>query len=436
MSAQASYFKLGLFVVVATALLCAGVIVLGAGKLFERKFVIETYMTESVEGLGVGSAVKYKGVEMGEVSDIIIAARKYDPKMLQEGRIQSPILVELAILRKMAPDMSETEIVTWLRQAEEAGFRARLASSGLTGPTFVELVYLDPEQFPAPEISWTPPALYLPSAPSTSQVLINAVQGILDKLKSLELKKVVDDLDTLLVNANGKLDELDVGTISTDATGLLEDLRAKIDAVDTKKINDEAVSFLEEIRASNDRLQEILNNPNIDPSLEDLRATLQNAKDATARIDEILKDPKIRELIDNLSSAGAELTPTLEDLRRAVRRIDRLIAAQQANIESVIDELNKAMSNIRAITEDAKENPARILFGDPPPRLEDRRRPMNQTLHVHLCRSVLLVLSATLGACGLSKPYPAKQLYALDVPPPSRYASGSGADRCACSRSA
>jgi len=53
---------------------------------------------------------------------------------------------------------------------------------------------------------------------------------------------------------------------------------------------------------------------------------------------------------------------------------------------------------------------------------------MNQTLHVHLCRSVLLVLSATLGACGLSKPYPAKQLYALDVPPPSRYASGSGAD--------
>jgi len=183
-----------------------------------------------------------------------------------------------------------------------------------------------------------------------------------------ELKKVVDDLDALLVNANGKLDELDVGTISTDATGLLEDLRAKIDAVDTKKISDEAVSFLEEIRASNDRLQEILNNPNIDPSLEDLRATLQNAKDATARIDEILKDPKIRELIDNLSSAGAELTPTLEDLRRAVRRIDRLIAAQQANIESVIDELNKAMSNIRAITDDAEQNPARILFGDPPPR--------------------------------------------------------------------
>ena len=368
MSTQASYFRLGLFVVVATALLCAGVIVLGAGKLLERKYIVETYMTESVEGLGVGSAVKYKGVELGEVSNILIAARRYDPQALTEGRIKSPILVELAILQKMIPKLSEAEFATWLKLAGAAGLRARLASSGLTGPTFVELVYLDPEDYPAPEIGWSPPALSIASAPSTSQVLISSVQSILEKLKSLELRKVVDDLDTLLVNANTKLDQLDVGTISTDATGLLEDLRAKIDAVDTKKISDDAVAFLEEIRKSNDRLQDILNNPNIDPSLEDLRATLQNAKDATARIDEILKDPKVQELIDNLSSAGAELTPTLDDLRRAVRRIDRLIASQQANIGSVIDELNKAMANIRALTEDAKQNPSRILFGDPPPR--------------------------------------------------------------------
>jgi paraquat-inducible protein B len=372
MSAQSSYFKLGLFVIAATTLLVAGVIVLGAGKLLERKFTIETYMVESVEGLGVGSAVKYQGVVMGEVSNILIAARKYDPDLMS---MRSPILVELAILRKKVPNLSEPELATWIRQASEAGFRARLASSGLTGPTFVEFVYLDPEQFPAPEISWTPPAMYLPSAPSTSQVLISSVQGILEKLKSLELKKVVDDLDTLLTNANGKLDELDVGTISTDATGLLEDLRAKIDAVDTKKINDEAVSFLEEVRRSNDRLQEILNNPNIDPSIEDLRATLHNARDATARIDEILKDPKIRELIDNLSSAGTELTPALEDVRRAVRRVDRLLAAQQTQIESVIDELNKAMTNIRAITDDAKQNPSRILFGDPPPRSKSGDNP-------------------------------------------------------------
>ncbi len=368
MTTQAGYFKLGLFVLIATALLCGGVIILGGGKLLEHKVTIETYMTQSVEGLGQGSAVKYRGVELGEVSDLMIAARKYDPAALKEGHMKSPILVELAIVRKRLGTISDAELESWLKRAVEVGLRARLASSGLTGPTFVELVYLDPEDFPAPPVNWTPPRLYIPSAPSKSQVLITAVQGILDKLRSLDLKKTLDDLDTLLENANTKLDGLDVHKLNDDAVGTLEDLRAKIDALDTKKISDEAVTFIAEIRKSNDRLQEILNNPNIDPSLEDLRATLQNAKDATARIDTLIKDPKVEALVDNLSDASGELSPTLDDLRRAVRRIDRLIASQQANIESVIEELNRAMENIRAVTEDATQNPARILFGDPPPR--------------------------------------------------------------------
>lgn len=368
MSAQASYFKLGFFVLTATALLCAGVIVLGAGKLLERKVFIETFMTQSVEGLVKGSAVKYRGVELGEVSGISIAARKYHPESMKDGRIKSPILVELAILRKHLPDVSNEELKAWLEQAIEAGFRARLASSGLTGPTFVELAYLDPAQFPKPTLDWTPTTFYIPSAPSTTQVLIGAIQDILAKVKSLDLEKALNDLDNLLENANAKVQQLDLGTISDDAVAVLQDVRTKIDAVDTKKISDQAVAFLEEIRKSNDRLHEILDNPNIDPSIEDLRATLQNAKDATARVDEILKDPKVEALITNLSNASGELSPTLDDLRRAVRRIDLLIASEQANIESVIEELNRAMMNIRAITEDATQNPSRILFGDPPPR--------------------------------------------------------------------
>jgi uncharacterized lipoprotein YmbA len=52
---------------------------------------------------------------------------------------------------------------------------------------------------------------------------------------------------------------------------------------------------------------------------------------------------------------------------------------------------------------------------------------MIQNLHVLMRISSFLILTMTLAACGLSKPYPAKQLYALDVPPPVRYASGTGA---------
>lgn len=344
MSAQANYFKLGLFVIVATILLCGGVIVLGGGQLFEKTFTIETYMTESVEGIAEGSAVKYRGIELGEVTNIMTARRKYDREAMKEGHIGTTVLVELAIRASSIDNPSEAVLKSWLQKAVAAGYRARTASSGLTGPAYIELVYLDPVEFPPPEVAWTPPDLYIPSAPSTMQVLINSVQGILKKVEKLDLEAVVTDADTLLKNANTKVGDLD-----------------------TKKISDEAVAFIAEIRKSNVRLQEILNNPSIDPAIADLRATLENAKKATARIDEVLHDPRVEKLLADLDRAGDQLPPALQDVRRAVRRIDRLVETQQATIESALTELNQALRNVKNITDDAKENPARILFGEPPP---------------------------------------------------------------------
>lgn len=51
---------------------------------------------------------------------------------------------------------------------------------------------------------------------------------------------------------------------------------------------------------------------------------------------------------------------------------------------------------------------------------------MTHSLDVQLRRALPIVLAALLGACGLSKPYPAKQLYALEVPPPAGPASEPG----------
>lgn len=344
MSAQSYHFKLGLFVIAGTALLVAGVIGLGGAKLFERTFTIETYMTESVEGIAKGSAVKYRGIELGQVTDVRTARSKYDPDAIKEGHIGSTVLVELAIRADAIGNPSPTALRAWLQKAVAAGYRVRTAASGLTGPAFIELVYLDPADFPPPKIDWTPPDLYIPSAPSTTQVLVGAVQSILKKLEKLDLEAVVSDADTLLKNANTKIGDLD-----------------------TKKLGDEAVAFLQEIRKSNERLQQILNNPSIDPAIDDLRATLENAKKATARIDEVLHDPRVEKLLADMDRAGDQLAPALQDIRRAIRRIDLLVQTQQSTIESALTQLNEALGNIKVITDDASQNPARILFGEPPP---------------------------------------------------------------------
>ncbi len=346
MSAQANYFKLGLFVIVGTTLLCGGVIALGGAKIFERTFTVETYMTESVEGIAKGSAVKYQGIELGQVANVMVAARKYDPDIMKEGRIGSTVLVDLAIRASALNDPSGAVLKPWLQKAVAKGLRARTASSGLTGPAFIELVYVDPSEFPPPPLTWKPPELYIPSAPSTMQVLISSVKVILKKIEKLDLDTVIKDADSLLKNADGKIADLDM-----------------------KRISDEAVAFLSEVRKSNDRLQQILNNPAIDPAIDDLRATLENAKKATDRINQILHDPRVENLLANLDKAGDQLPPAIQDFRRAIRRIDRLIETQQSTIESALMELNEALKNVKDLTGDAKENPSRILFGEPPPRV-------------------------------------------------------------------
>ena len=66
MSQKANYFKLGLFVIGAAVAAVLVLIIIGTGRWFERKVIIETYFKESVQGLDIGSRLKYRGVSIGE----------------------------------------------------------------------------------------------------------------------------------------------------------------------------------------------------------------------------------------------------------------------------------------------------------------------------------------------------------------------------------
>ena len=59
MSQKANYFKLGLFVIGALLSGVAVLLVIGSGRWFERKITIETYFNESVQGLDIGSKIKF-----------------------------------------------------------------------------------------------------------------------------------------------------------------------------------------------------------------------------------------------------------------------------------------------------------------------------------------------------------------------------------------
>src|SRR5258708_15365338 len=100
MSAQANFFKIGIFVIGATIALVFLLVMLGAGKLFQSKIVIETYFNESVQGLDLGSKVKYRGVIVGEVKSIGFTYTRYQQDKPMSERLRY-VMVEATILPRL-----------------------------------------------------------------------------------------------------------------------------------------------------------------------------------------------------------------------------------------------------------------------------------------------------------------------------------------------
>ena len=204
MSKKANYFTVGLFVIVAFALLIAAVIFWGSQALTQKKYYIETYLDEAVKGLTVGSPVNYRGVKIGQVERIAFVPSEYDiikpgtDEFVKYGRYVF-ILMSLSHERVLVQDRPDLII----EKMVESGLRLRMVSQPLTGVGTLELDYLklDLDKQPKPlAIIWKPKHTYVPSAPSVFSELIQSFESVLGKLEALEIEKVIESGNDLLVN--------------------------------------------------------------------------------------------------------------------------------------------------------------------------------------------------------------------------------------------
>src|SRR5687767_5767692 len=73
MAAPTNHYKLGLFVLLGFAAAVAAAILLGVASTRKDTIPYHSYFNESVQGLELGSPVKFRGVTIGHVSAIEIA---------------------------------------------------------------------------------------------------------------------------------------------------------------------------------------------------------------------------------------------------------------------------------------------------------------------------------------------------------------------------
>lgn len=339
---KASYFKIGVFIIVGTIIGVIGVVALGVGTIFQKKVLVETYIDESVQGLDVGSSVKFRGVQVGKVETISLTSVEYATK-------RRYVLVRIGLAPQVfLADAGSPSFVTEV----DKGLRVRLASQGVTGAAYIEADYQDPARNPPLEIDWHPRYPYVPSTRSRITQLSESLEKILRSVESVDVGRLVDGLEKSLA------------TITKVAEG-----------ANLEKIGGQANAFLTEVRDTNRQLKELIGSNEVKSALKDSAATASGARQIIERaqgpVNQMLTDlPRAAEslerMVKRLDSVSADLPDTSAQLRQTLQRLNRLIATQQQGIAATVENLQAISNDMKELTESSRKYPSQVLFGAPP----------------------------------------------------------------------
>ena len=184
MALKTNHWKLGLFVVTGLAIGLLVIFWLGLRRLNRDSVSAVTYFDESVQGLDVGSPVKFRGVTLGTVATITVAP--------DHRHVEVWMKIYTDELRRMGfpPE-----------RPMDPSLRPQLASAGITGVKFVQFDTFSPERYPVPELEFSPPErYYVPAVPSTLKSLEEVANEFAAKLP-----KLADQLNDTLVEAKRSL---------------------------------------------------------------------------------------------------------------------------------------------------------------------------------------------------------------------------------------
>jgi len=274
MSAQSRYFKIGLFILAAGALLVAGLLFLGADSMFRPRVYLETYVDGTVQGIDVGSPVKFRGVQIGRVSRVDFCFNEYGPNP-GAGRLDY-VYIEMEVNKQVFRGMFDADVGTMIGQAVEQGLRVMLQPQGITGLNFAELNYVDRPPPPPLEIWWTPRHPYIPSAPGTLASMLDSVNSIMDTFKALDIKDTVRELNAVMENFNttlGKLqtnlDEMNLAETSANLQKLIDEMRGKVAELPVEQLGEDGRQMMETVTAAAGEMQGLVDRLERNPLLNE-----------------------------------------------------------------------------------------------------------------------------------------------------------------------
>jgi len=323
---------IGLFVVVALALVVAAILILGSGKFFKHNPKFVMYFQGSVKGLSVGSPVVFRGVKVGTVIDIKML---FNPKDLS---IMIPVYVELeeGSLQTVKGNQSMGADSTlahrslhgfndFARELIKRGVRAQLEMQSIvTGQLMVSLDFY-------------------PDKPAT---LVGAEHRYVE----------IPTIQTPLQELTKRFEKLPIEEILKKVNGAMGGIEKLVNSP-------EIAGTIEAIRQAVDETRLLVQN--LDHQVNPLSARMT---DVATHLDQLATrlEGQIEPLASSVTKTSDEAKVTLRKAQATMGTIEDLAGEDSVvsyRLTKTLDELGSAARSLRQLADTIQHQPDAIIFG-------------------------------------------------------------------------
>jgi len=321
MAVAKSYARLGFFVVVALVVMIATALFFIQRVRTRESIEMVTYTTENVSGLDISSPVRYRGVSIGQVTDV-----RADPRGMT---VEIDFEVFLDRLNTIGSNVAQ------IRQITDLGgifpkLRAMVVGNPVTGEAYLLLDFPENPPPPAP-LSFKPSRPYVASMPTMMSKMQDRLPEFIDRAEATlqtvhdiitRIPASLDRSDRFFTNVERVMREANLPALSADSRAFFTTTSAQIGQM---------ASNMEKVLGTGGTLEQLTEEARSTIKAADLPATTAATR-----------------------TASHQMSLTADDLRRS------------------LPALRESLGQLRELAKLLEEQPEAVVYGPRPPKGKSR----------------------------------------------------------------
>ena len=326
MSKKANPALIGAFVFGAILIAIGAVIFFGTANLFTRKAVRVSFFDQSVSGLGVGANVKFKGVTIGKVTRVVLAFRG-------EGR---PAFVKVyyeidpaGVERSAGTKVDLFDETVHIHRVVDQGLRAKLDFESLiSGQLYIALDFYKNAAPPVFHKEYMEPDVFeIPVQPSDIEAILGNLTKAISNLGNIDFLSISKDLQALLTDARQGIDAMKLDQLGASLTHTADSVSNLVGGEEVKGTLTSIHQAFDQLNDTLKKIQTETLTKDLNPTLEQAKATLVQLKESTAELNRMLKPN---------SGFRYQLDSSLSQIGAAADALQRLSEFLERNPNSII----------------------------------------------------------------------------------------------------